>query len=116
MRRQELAEFGAGRGLAKPADQLALMVDDADPRSKVGDVAADRGCGTDLADIEDRRVPVWHAEAAGTVQILPLRREPAISVEHLDAMVFAVGDVDPAMGRASCRSRLRHRCLPAATT
>src|SRR5262245_54333927 len=54
VRCEELAELGAGRRVAKAADQLALVVDDADPRPEIGDVAADRGGGTDLADIADR--------------------------------------------------------------
>ena len=57
MRGQELAELGPRWCVTKAADQLSLMINDADPRSEVGDVAADRGGGADLADIEDRLVP-----------------------------------------------------------
>src|SRR5689334_24813473 len=101
MRSQELAELGPGGGVAKAADQLALVINDADPRSEVGDVAAHRGGGANLADIEDRLVPIRHAEATGAMQVLPLRFELAVAVEHLDAVVFAVGDVDPAVGIAA---------------
>src|SRR3954449_3024342 len=101
MRGQELAELGPRWCLAKAADQLSLMINDADPRSEVGDVAANRGGGADLADIEDRLVPIWHAEATGTMQVLPLRFELTVAVEHLDAVVFAVGDINPAVGIAT---------------
>src|SRR4051794_31157753 len=101
MRGQELAELGPRWRVAKAADQLSLMINDADPRSEVGDVAANRGGGADLADKEDRLVPIWHAEATGAMQVLPLCLELAVAVEHLDAMVFAVGDIDPAVGIAA---------------
>src|SRR3954453_17355041 len=95
---QEPAELRPRWCVAKAADQLSLMINDADPRSEVGDVAANRGSGADLADIEDRLVPIRHAEAKGAMQVLPLCLELAVSVEHLDAMVFPVGDIDPAIG------------------
>src|SRR5215467_10428673 len=101
MRSQELAELGAGRCLAKAPDQLALVVDDADPRAEIRDVVADRGGGADLTDIKNRLVPVGHAQPARAMEILPLRLVFAVTVEHLDAVVLAVGDVDPAIGVAA---------------
>src|SRR5215212_3971916 len=101
MRGQELAELGPRWRVAKAADQLSLMINDTDPRPEVGDVAANRGGGADLADIEDRLVSIRHAEATGTMQVLPLRLELTVAVEHLDAVVFAVGDIDPAVGIAT---------------
>src|SRR3954447_3867918 len=101
MRGQELAELRPRWCLAKAADQLSLMINDADPRSEVGNVAANRGGGADLADIEDRLVPIRHAEATGAKQVLPLRFEFTVAVEHLDAVVFAVGDINPAVGIAT---------------
>src|SRR4051812_8547815 len=101
MRGQELAELGPRRRVAKAADQLALMINDADPRSEVGDIATDRGGGADLADIEDRLVSIRHAKATGAMQVLPLCLELAVAVEHLDAMVLAIGDIDPAVGIAA---------------
>src|SRR3954453_14702395 len=98
---QELAELGPRWCLAKAADQISLMINDADPRSEVGDVAANRGSGADLADIEDRLVAIRHEEATGTMQVLPLRFELTVAVEHLDAVVFAVGDINPAVGIAT---------------
>ena len=35
------------------------------------------------------------------MQIVPLRLVLAVAVEHLNAVVFAVGDVDPAVGVAT---------------
>ena len=98
MRRQELSELGSGRCLTKPADQLALIIDNADARAEVGDITADRGRRADLADIKDRFVAVRQAQPARTVQVLPLCLELALAVEDLDAVVLAVGYVDPAIG------------------
>src|SRR6185312_12344967 len=38
------------------------------------------------------------AQRAGPVQIVPLRLVFAVAVEHLHAMVLAIGDIDPAIG------------------
>ena len=77
------------------------MIDNADARAEIGDIPADRGGWTDLANIEDRLVPVWHAQPARAVQVLPLCLELTIAVEHLDAVVLAVGNIDPAIGIAA---------------
>src|SRR3954447_20672209 len=98
MRREKFAALSSGRRLAKSANQLPLMIDDADPRAEVGDVAADRGGRANLADIEDRLVSIRHAEATGTMQVLPLCLELTVAIEHLHAVVLAVGDIDPAIG------------------
>jgi hypothetical protein len=73
------------------------VVDDANPRPKVGDVAAYGSGRTDFTDVENWLMAVRHAEAARAVQILPLGLELAVAVEYLDAMVLSVGDVDPAI-------------------
>jgi hypothetical protein len=99
MRREKFAKLNARWRVAKAADQLSLMINDADSRSNIGTVASNRGGGANLADIEDRLVPIRHAEATGAMQVLPLRFELTVAVEHLDAVVFAVGDIDPAVCR-----------------
>ena len=38
------------------------------------------------------------AQRAGPMQIVPLRLVFAVAVEHLHAMILAVGDIDPAVG------------------
>ena len=101
VRRQELAELGPGRRVAEAADQLAFMIDDADPRPEIGNIAADGSGRTDFADVADRLVTVRHVEAARAVQVLPLRLVLAVAVEDLDPMVLAVGDIDPAVGVAA---------------
>src|SRR5215212_2916212 len=101
MRSQELAELGPRWRVAKAADQLSLIINDADPRSEVGDVTANRGGGANLADIEDRLVPIRHTEATRAMQVLPLRFELTVAVKHLDPVVFAVSDIDPTVGIAT---------------
>src|SRR4029077_13990054 len=80
------------------ADQLALMVDDTDPRAEIGNVAADRGGRPDFADVAYRSVTVGHIETARAVQVLPLCLVLAVAVKHLDPVVLAIGNVDPAIG------------------
>ena len=101
MWRQELAEVGPGRRVTEAAHKLAFMIDDADPRPEIGDVAADGSGRADFADVADRVVAVRHIKAARTVQVLPLRLVPAVAVEYLHPMVLAVGDIDPAVGVAA---------------
>src|SRR5579864_2914538 len=43
-------------------------------------------------------MPFGETHAVGPVQIVPLRLPFAVAVENLDAMVLAVGDVNPAVG------------------
>src|SRR5580692_5665581 len=74
------------------------MIDNTDPRPEIGNITADRGGWADFANVADRLVTVWHVETARAVQVFPLRLVFAVAVEHLDAMVLAVGDIDPAVG------------------
>src|SRR6201999_4508101 len=77
------------------------MINNTDPRPEIGNITADRGGWADLADVADRLVTVWHVETTRAVQVFPLRFVFAVAVEHLDAMVFAVRDTDPAVGVAA---------------
>src|SRR6266567_7555465 len=98
VRRDELAGFEPGMGVAEPGQQFALMGVDADPRPAIRDVDVDRHVGADLADIEARRARAgFHAKPRRTVHVVPLRLVFAVAVEYLDAVVLAVGDIDPAV-------------------
>src|SRR5215472_1492674 len=101
MRRQEPSGLSPSRSFAEASDQLAFMVDNADPRPEIWDVTADGGSRSDLADIADRLAAIGHVEPARPVQVLPLRLVSAVAVEYLDTMVLAIGDVDPAVGVAA---------------
>ena len=79
-------------------NQLALVVDDANPRPKVGDVAAYGSGRTDFADVENRVMAIGHAEATRAVQVLPLGLELTVAVEDLHPVVLTVGYVDPTIG------------------
>src|SRR3954470_23626869 len=101
MWRQELAEVGPGRRVTEAAHKLAFMIDDADPRPEIGNVAADGSGRADFADVADRLATVWHVKAAWAVQVLPLRLVFAVAVEYLHPVVLAVGHIDPAVGVAA---------------
>src|SRR3954468_19286287 len=87
--------------IAKARQQLAPVVDDADPRAEIRAVQVYCHGGTQLADIADRLMSVRHEEPARPMQIVPLRLVLAVAVENLDAVVLAVGDIDPAVGVAA---------------
>src|SRR3954453_23067003 len=56
VRRDELAGGEPGMLMAQPRQQFALVGVDADPRPATGHVDIDRHLGTNLADVEARRV------------------------------------------------------------
>src|SRR5207248_7209790 len=84
--------------VAEPAQQFALVVDDADPGPQVRALQIDRHRRPQLADIADRMPGIIHVKAARAVQIVPLSLVFAVAVEHLHAVVLAVGDIDPTLG------------------
>src|SRR5262245_60285531 len=69
-------------------------------RAKVRHIAAHRLHGAEFADVADRALAGWHEQAARTVQVVPLRLVLAVAIEHLHAMVLAVGHIHPAIGIA----------------
>ena len=64
---------------------------------RFGYLQVHRHAGAELADDEVRLLAAAAAQRAGPVQVVPLRLVLAVAVEHLHAMVLAVGDVDPAV-------------------
>src|SRR5215831_715900 len=81
---------------AEPGQDFTLGSMDADARPDIGPIAvAAAAGGTAFADIEQRVGAGGHAHAVRPVQIVPLGFEPAVAVEHLHAVVLAVGDIDP---------------------
>ncbi len=98
MRREEFAGLQPGAVLAAEAgDAVALGVDDREPRAEIGHLAVDRKTRAEFADDERRLLAAAAAQRAGPVQIVPLRLVFAVAVEHLHAVVLAVGDIDPAV-------------------
>src|ERR1700730_8248080 len=72
VRADEAGRRQARMRIAKPAQQLALMVDDADPRPQIRALQIDRHRRTEFADIADRVTGIIHIEAARAVQVVPL--------------------------------------------
>jgi hypothetical protein len=99
--RQELGWTEAGPKPAQSGDSLARVVDDGHSRAEVRNVAADRLRRTEFADVAHRAFARRHEEAAWAVQVVPLRLVLAVAIEHLHAMILAVGYIDPAVGIAS---------------
>src|ERR1700759_182484 len=99
MWREKFADLDARAMLAaEPRDALAFGVDEGQPRAEIGHLEIDGHAGAELADDEGRRLAAAAtAQRAGSVQIVPLRLVLAVAVEHLHAMVLAVGDIDPAV-------------------
>src|SRR5260370_15418934 len=96
VRRQELAGLLAGPVLAaQTGDGLALLIDDGEPRPDVGVLAVDRHARPELTDDELRVLAAAAIERARPVHVVPLQLVLAVAVEHLHAMILAVGDIDP---------------------
>ena len=74
---------------------------DADARADIRPVLVDLAGRAAFADIEERVAAGRHAHAVRPVQIVPLGLELAVAVEHLDPVVLAVGDIEPAVGVAA---------------
>src|SRR6516162_1556059 len=86
---------------AEASEHLTLGSMDADARSDIGPIPVDLTGGPALADIDERVAAGRHAHAVRPMQIVPLGLEPAVAVEHLNPMILAVGDIDPAVGVAA---------------
>src|SRR6185437_3671922 len=98
VRRDELARPALAREIADARQKLALVRHDAEARPDARHLLIDLAAGPELADVAHRFRGIGHAEAAGAVDVVPLRLVAALAVEHLDAVVLAVGDIDPAIG------------------
>src|SRR6266851_5911848 len=70
MRADERRRPEAGMGVAEPRQELALVVDDADPRPEIRALEVDPHGRPQLADIADRVTSIVHIEAARPVQIV----------------------------------------------
>src|SRR4029077_3999062 len=98
-RRQEFAGFKAGAVLAaKPRDTVAFGVDDGQARAQIQPLAVDGHAGAKFADDKIRLPAAAAVQRAGPVQIVPLRLVFAVAVEHLDAVILAVRDIDKTVG------------------
>src|SRR5580704_2131906 len=101
VRRGELARRNPGMRLAEPRDHLvALCRMDADARPDIRPVPVDFALRPAFADIAKRVGTARQAHTIWPVQVIPPRLPFAVAIEDLDAMVFAVSDVDPAVGIA----------------
>src|SRR5438552_453902 len=102
VRRQEFAGLKPRAMLAaEPCDAVALGIDDGQARAEIGHFQIDGHAGTEFADDEIRMLAAAAMQRAGPVQIVPLGLVSAVAVEHLDAVIFAVGDIDPSV-RIGC--------------
>src|SRR6266700_7963065 len=97
VRRGELPGQDPAMRLAEPSQHLALQRMDADPRPDIRPILVDLARRATLADVAERVMAVSKAHAVRPMQIVPLGFPLAIFVEHLDAVVFAVGQIDPAL-------------------
>ena len=87
--------------VAEPAQKLALMAVDTDPRPAIRHVDVDRHVGPDLADIKSTVLARLHVQPRRPMHVDPLSLVFAVAVEHLDPVIFPVGDVDPAVAVAA---------------
>jgi hypothetical protein len=83
---------------AQPRDAFSPGIHDAQARTEIWDLAIDRHAWTKLADNKIRLPAPAAVQRAWPVKMIPLRLVLAVTVEHLDPVVLAIGDVDPAIG------------------
>ena len=67
---------------------------------EIGKAAIGAEIRPDLADEAERTRARGHVQGARPMHVAPLRLEFAVAVEHLHAVVLAIGDIDPAVGIA----------------
>src|SRR5262245_39662688 len=89
--------------VTEPREQLPALVENTDTRSEIGPIPiAELLSRRQFGNIEAfPRFGAAQAQATGPVEVVPLGFVSTISVEHLDAVVLAVGDVDIAVGVAT---------------
>jgi hypothetical protein len=99
VRDDELAQPLADRLSAKMGQGFPLRGDDGEPRPEIGHALGQRGhcLWAEFADHRNRLLAPRDEEAAGAHEIVPLRLIFAVAVEDLHAMIFAIGDIDPAL-------------------
>ena len=64
---------------------------------EIGEFLVYRLMRSQLADVTDPVGAAFHVEAARAMQVVPLRFVFAVAVEDLHPVVFAVGDINPAL-------------------
>src|ERR1017187_6072030 len=84
------------RRIADRRDMLTAQGPQTDARPDPRHLRVDCEPRPALTDIGDGVGAARHAQTARTMHVVPLRFEPATPVEHLDAVVLTVGDIDPA--------------------
>src|SRR5438046_372134 len=93
-------------GPVPPAGSVAMRArfsrvrKDAQSRPEVRRIAIEFVVRTDFPDVAKRALARRHVHSAWTMQIVPLRLESTVPIEDLDAVIFPVGDVHPAIGIA----------------
>src|SRR5262249_59457300 len=89
-----------GRAAAEAREELARVAVDAHAGSDVGHIVVHAHAAADLADVEAALRAALQVEPGGAMHVDPLRLELAVAGEDRDAVVLAVGDVEPAVGVA----------------
>ena len=94
--------FGTA-AVSNTREQLPVLVEDTDTRSKLRPVPiAELLSRRKLSNVETVAASgTTHAQAAGTIKIMPLRFIFSVAVEHLNAVVLPIGDVDIAISIAA---------------
>ena len=99
VRGDELAQSLADRLSAEMGQDFPLRGHNREPRPEIGYALGERrhSLRAELADHRDRLFAPRDEETAGAHEIVPLGLIFAVAVEDLHAMIFAIGDVDPAL-------------------
>ena len=95
MRCDETTRRSARGQVTEARQQRTLAVQDADSRPEIWELQGGTQSRTGFAHVKDRRVAASGAQSARTVQVAPLSLKSTAAVEHLDAMILAIGYIHP---------------------
>ena len=83
-------------GIPELTQHLAVQIQNRDAMPKPRRIFIREG-SRKFANIEDLVAAAAHVHTAGAIDVVPHGEEFAFGVEDLDAVVFAVGDIDPVL-------------------
>src|SRR5262249_1906465 len=93
----ELTRLFSGENISQASQSFPLLVIDIYPVAQIRALFVHRHARTKFTDVTDRIWPSGvHIESTWSMHVVPLRLIFAVAIEHLHAMILAVGDIDPA--------------------
>src|SRR5919107_427719 len=98
VRRDELTRCFARMDITEPRQEVACFVIDIHPMPEIRRILIHRISRPQFADIAEWILAsAVHVESARTVHVVPLPFVLAVGIKYLNPIIFAIGDVNPAV-------------------